>query len=51
MLLITLSQVGRLLVMMTIGSWSCLLTLAVSLVLVNSVTGTSTLRELPMKQK
>ena len=37
----TLSQVGRLLVMMTMGSWSCLFTLAVSLVLINSVTGST----------
>ena len=45
LLVITLSQVGRLLVMITIGSWSCLFTLAVSLVLVNSDTGTRTLEK------
>ena len=44
----TLSQAGRLLVMMTMGSWSCLLTLAVSFVLINSVKGT---RALDKQQK
>ena len=36
----TLSQGGRLLVMMMIGSWSCLFTFAVILLLANSDNGT-----------
>ena len=39
----TFNQVGRLLVIITMGSWSCRLTLDVSLVLMNSVTGTRAL--------